>query len=164
MQGRAGRGKSGYPNSQCMDVKYFSISINYAIERGQENWEKQFVGVKLDSGCTRLFYVSPASISTIRQSSIHPNLYLSFFTFLSHSTNPSKQPPRPFKQTPEVSYQTPHRKLYCRTLTSEQTEISGGVIFNHKKSPIKTLTSYIPRKKYNSLKLMKLPHINIIKF
>jgi hypothetical protein len=32
--------EEAYPNAQCLVVKYFSISINYGIERGQENWKE----------------------------------------------------------------------------------------------------------------------------
>ena len=86
-------------------------------------------------------------------------------TFVSHSTHPSKLPYRPFNKHRKFSTKPHPTTLLCRTLTSEQTKISVGVIFNHKNSPVKTLTPHISRKKIitRSLKPKKLPHINVIK-
>lgn len=94
----------------------------------------------------------------------HP-LAVSFCcTFVSHSAHPSKLPSRPFNKHRKFSTKPHPITLLCRTLTSEQTKISVGVIFNHKNSPVKTLTPHIPRKKITlSLKPKKLPHINVIK-
>lgn len=137
--------ESGYPKIHHLVLQYFCIFINYG--KRKKNWK--WYGWSSISA-VRDFYIFPSFISTTPRSSTIPTSP-TFYVCLS-LYGPFKTTLPTLQQTPESFSPTLSNKLSCRTLTSEQTKISVGVIFNHKKN-LKKSHFILPQKKTHHINL-----------
>lgn len=94
------RGKRGYPKTQCLDVQYFSISINYRVKRGEKIGRNRRLGRSSISAVQDYFiYIPHLHFHYSPIFYLSQPLAVSFCcTFVSHSMHPSKLPSRPFNK------------------------------------------------------------------